>query len=99
MGILHQRGHWYLIARDGTETRAYRVDRASGFTVGEKAGMLYAISTLGSFLGCMATSFYLIVWMGINHILLLHAVVLAGAAVGFWGVWHLLPAPLQSSVC
>jgi len=38
MGILHQRGHWYLIARDGTEMRAYRVDRASGFTVGEQAG-------------------------------------------------------------
>ena len=31
-GLLHQRGHWYLVAAEGGETRAYRVDR--GFDYG-----------------------------------------------------------------
>ncbi|NOY55968.1 MAG: WYL domain-containing protein [Actinobacteria bacterium] len=38
MGILHQRGHWYLIARDREEMRAYRVDRASAFALGDHPG-------------------------------------------------------------
>lgn len=32
-GLLHQRGHWYLAASEGGETRAYRVDRGSEFSV------------------------------------------------------------------
>jgi predicted DNA-binding transcriptional regulator YafY len=32
-GLLHQRGHWYLAASEGGETRAYRVDRGSDFSV------------------------------------------------------------------
>jgi len=38
MGILHQRGHWYLIARDREKMRAYRIDRASKFTAGDRPG-------------------------------------------------------------
>jgi MFS family permease len=40
-------------------------------SVGERAGMLYAISTVGSVLGCLMTAFYLILWFHINTILLL----------------------------
>ncbi len=31
-GLLHQRGHWYLVAAENDEVRAYRVDRGSGYT-------------------------------------------------------------------
>lgn len=39
MGLLHQRGHWYLIAREDGGMRAYRVDRASAFSVGDEPGV------------------------------------------------------------
>jgi predicted DNA-binding transcriptional regulator YafY len=32
-GLLHQRGHWYLVATEGGEVRAYRVDRGSNYSV------------------------------------------------------------------
>mgnify|MGYP005832766041 CR=1 FL=1 len=38
-------------------------------SVGDRAGQLYAVSTVGSFLGTIVTSFYLIVWMGTDKIL------------------------------
>lgn len=72
-------------------------------SVGEKAGVLYAVSTLGSFLGCMATSFYLILWLGINCILWLHAGALVAVALAFWGVGRLfltgapVPGPVADS--
>ena len=37
---------------------------------GQTAGGLYFISTLGSALGTLATSFYLVLWFEVNHILL-----------------------------
>lgn len=43
---------------------------------GASAGTLYAISTIGSFLGCLHTAFYLIVATGIRHSLLMGAAVL-----------------------
>ncbi|MBN2449496.1 MAG: fused MFS/spermidine synthase [Lentisphaeria bacterium] len=64
-------------------------------SVGERAGLLYAVSTLGSFLGCMVTSFWLIVWLGVDRILQLHAVLLAAAAVAFLAAWHALKRGLQ----
>lgn len=48
---------------------------------GSSAGTLYAISTIGSFLGCLHTAFYLIITMGIRHSLLTGAAVLAVLAV------------------
>ena len=45
-------------------------------SVGLSAGSLYALSTLGSFLGCLTTAFYLILWMELRSILLLYAGVL-----------------------
>lgn len=35
-GLLHQRGHWYLIAAEDGETRAYRVDRGTGWETGNE---------------------------------------------------------------
>ena len=45
--------------------------------MGQVAGRLYFVSTLGSALGTLATSFYLVLWFEINTILL----VLTGALV------------------
>lgn len=47
---------------------------------GSSAGTLYAISTIGSFLGCIHTAFYLIVSMGIRHALFVGAGVLIALA-------------------
>jgi hypothetical protein len=49
---------------------------------GHVAGNLYFISTLGSALGTLATSFYLVLWFEVNQILVTMAVALAlaGAA-------------------
>jgi hypothetical protein len=44
---------------------------------GHVAGTLYFISTLGSALGTLATSFYLVLWFEVNQILVTMAVVLA----------------------
>jgi len=48
---------------------------------GASAGSLYALSTIGSFLGCLHTAFYLILSTGIRDSLLLGAAVLAGVSV------------------
>jgi proteasome accessory factor B len=32
-GLLHQRGHWYLVATEGGEIRAFRVDRGSDYSI------------------------------------------------------------------
>jgi len=49
---------------------------------GHVAGKLYFISTLGSALGTLATSFYLVLWFEVNQILvtMVASLVLAGAA-------------------
>jgi MFS family permease len=44
---------------------------------GQIAGKLYLSSTLGSALGTLATSFYLVLWFEVNQILLTMSVVLA----------------------
>ncbi len=48
---------------------------------GHIAGTLYFISTLGSALGTLATSFYLVLWFEVNQILWTMSVVLAIAGV------------------
>ena len=57
-------------------------------TVGTKAGTLYAISTVGSCLGCLFTSFYLILWMGIQRILYLSSGVLLFIALLLLIAWY-----------
>ncbi len=54
------------------------VDSASS---GQVAGSLYFISTLGSALGTLATSFYLVLWFEVNHILLAMFVTLIIAGI------------------
>jgi len=46
---------------------------------GHVAGKLYFISTLGSALGTLATSFYLVLWFEVNQILITMCLVLIGA--------------------
>jgi hypothetical protein len=48
---------------------------------GHVAGLLYFISTLGSALGTLATSFYLVLWFEVNQILITMAVTLALAGL------------------
>ena len=50
---------------------------------GHVAGQLYFVSTLGSALGTLATSFYFVLWFEVNHILMgtILSLVAAGAAV------------------
>jgi predicted membrane-bound spermidine synthase len=56
-------------------------------SVGEKAGVLYAISTIGSVLGCLMTSFYFILWWHTNTILLRTAGLLGVVALLFAGLY------------
>ena len=65
-------------------------------TAGLSAGTLYAISTLGSFLGCLATAFYLILWIGIRSILLVFSstlLVIAAWHLWLWYIGRPSPAP------
>ncbi len=57
-------------------------------SVGTRAGTLYAISTMGSFLGCLFTSFYLILWLGITRILCLSAGTLFLIALLLLVTWY-----------
>jgi predicted membrane-bound spermidine synthase len=52
-------------------------------TVGQSAGTLYAISTVGSFLGCLVTTFHLVERYGVSAILRGHAIALAIGSVLF----------------
>lgn len=57
--------------------------------VGARAGALYALSTLGSCLGCLITAFYFIVWFGIRQILYGSAVCLLLSAIWLALTWRL----------
>jgi MFS family permease len=48
---------------------------------GHAAGKLYFISTLGSAFGTLATSFYLVLWMQIDHIMLVIGITLTGTGL------------------
>lgn len=50
-------------------------------SVGVNSGLLYAISTIGSFLGCIITAFYFITMMGIKNILIVSGVLLITVAI------------------
>jgi hypothetical protein len=55
---------------------------------GQVAGILYFVSTLGSALGTLATSFYLVLWFEVNTILtMLTTGLLVGAAVAGTTAW------------
>ncbi|MCS7304953.1 MAG: fused MFS/spermidine synthase [Thermoguttaceae bacterium] len=50
-------------------------------TVGLSAGLLYAVATVGSFLGCILTAFYFILWLGLRMLVLLSALGLVGLSL------------------
>jgi len=50
-------------------------------SVGVNSGLLYATSTIGSFLGCIITAFYLITMMGITKILFASGLLLIALAI------------------
>lgn len=62
---------------------AVRLAATEVSSVGEKAGVLYAISTVGSVLGCLMTSFYFILWWHIDRILLQTGGMLVAVALLF----------------
>jgi len=64
-------------------------DRASA---GHHAGKLYFVSTFGSAAGTLATSFYLVLYLEVNQILLLMLAVSVAVAVAAW----LIPAVPES---
>ncbi|MBN1346509.1 MAG: fused MFS/spermidine synthase [Phycisphaerae bacterium] len=51
---------------------------------GASAGLLYSVSTLGSFLGCILTAFYFVLWLEVSKILMYMAGLLAAMAVLSW---------------
>jgi predicted membrane-bound spermidine synthase len=57
--------------------------------VGSRAGSLYAISTVGSCLGCLVTSFDLILRFGIRHILAYSSATLILTAIALLILWSL----------
>jgi hypothetical protein len=61
-------------------------DRASA---GQHAGILYFVSTFGSAAGTILTSFYLVLWLEVNQILLLLMAISVLVALAAW----LTPAP------
>ena len=63
-----------------------RILTVSRDSSGQTAGFLYFVSTLGSAIGTIMTSFYFVVWMEIDTILWLTFTILAGAALLAWGV-------------
>lgn len=48
---------------------------------GQVAGFLYFVSTLGSALGTLATSFYLVLWFDVNHILVTMFLILVTSGI------------------
>ncbi len=68
---------------------AVRLVTRSVTAAGASAGTLYALSTVGSFLGCLTTAFYLIVWLGIQHLLFLSAAALLLLSLWLAATWYL----------
>jgi spermidine synthase len=52
--------------------------------LGRTVGGLYAISTVGSFIGTLFTGYFLIAWLGVNRIFLLTGLLLIGLAVVYF---------------
>ncbi|MFU8816805.1 MAG: fused MFS/spermidine synthase [Pseudomonadales bacterium] len=66
---------------------------------GKVAGMLYFVSTLGSAIGTLATSFYFVLWFEINTILtLLTGALLAMAALAAVTAWRGRSQPRDADV-
>ena len=60
---------------------AIRLSTRTLDTVGLRSGVLYSVSTVGSFLGCLVTAFYFIGCIGIRQILLISGLLLVAVAL------------------
>lgn len=56
--------------------------------LGRTVGSLYAISTLGSFIGTVATGFFLIAYLGVNRIFVLTGVLLIALSAGYFATFR-----------
>lgn len=63
-----------------------RILTVSASSSGQTAGFLYFVSTLGSAIGTILTSFYLVLWLEINQIIWLVFAILFACGVGALGV-------------
>lgn len=72
---------------------AVRLATTEVCSVGERAGVLYAVSTVGSVLGCFMTAFYLILWFHMDTILLLTSGLLVAVALMFPRFYRLSSLP------
>lgn len=70
--------------------------------IGRTVGNLYAISTAGSFVGTVATGFFLIAYLGVNKIFLLAGFLLIALSAGYfilfrrkWAIAALLAVPFM----
>ncbi|KAB2954067.1 MAG: methyltransferase domain-containing protein, partial [Thermoanaerobaculia bacterium] len=62
--------------------------------LGRTVGLFYALSTAGSFVGTVATGFFLIAWLGVRGIFLLTGGLLVGIAVLWFALLRGRPAAL-----
>ncbi|HWW21306.1 MAG TPA: fused MFS/spermidine synthase [Steroidobacteraceae bacterium] len=63
---------------------AIRLLVADQASAGQRAGLLYFASTFGSAAGTIATSFYLVLWLEVNQILLLLMGISVLVSLGAW---------------
>ncbi len=56
--------------------------------IGRTVGFFYAISTVGSVIGTVATGFFLIVWLGVDQIFLTVGVLLILLGLAYFIVWR-----------
>ena len=67
-----------MVLLGGVSPYCVHIATKSRLDVGHRAGLLYAISTLGSFLGCLVTAFILIPGLPLAHV-----IVFAGIGMGW----------------
>lgn len=61
--------------------------------LGTGVGNLYALSSLGSIVGTLFTSFYLVTWFGVRMIIFIEGIMLLGAAAALWRAYARGSAP------
>lgn len=73
-----------------------RIMAAEMPSLGRTVGGLYALSTVGSFVGTLATGFYLVAWMGVDRIFVLTGGMLVVLGAGYFVLFHRRWAPLAA---
>jgi len=73
-----------------------RIMAAEMPNLGRTVGGLYALSTVGSFVGTLATGFYLIAWMGVDRIFVLTGGLLVLLGSGYFALFGRRWAPLAA---